>query len=336
MTDTPDQLPLFDPNTTPLPKTAGSPDAGPALDPKTPLSEALKVYLDALRYSGASLHTVRAFRSDVGLLAQWASQHAHEDKLIGEFGTNDLNLFLRWLTQERGKPCSPKSYARRVTALKHFFGYLAEIKAIKRDPSAALIQRTVSSPLPDVLTDDDVDRVLAATQTIRAGLFGQKPDARPHLLVSLLLETGIKKSETVGLHAQDVDRDHPDGPRIWIRYANPKLRYKERRLPVSHAWVTVLDEYLAQRKSKASEIFDYTPRMLEYVLRDVAAAAHVEPSKMSFETLRWTSALRSYRAGMEPDPLRQKLGVSRVTWAKTSEKLGQLARGEMPSPPDES
>jgi site-specific recombinase XerD len=35
---------------------------------------------------------------------------------------------------------------------------------------------------------------------------GEHPDQRPHLLANLLLETGIKKSECVGIALNDVDR----------------------------------------------------------------------------------------------------------------------------------
>jgi integrase/recombinase XerD len=41
--------------------------------------------------------------------------------------------------------------------------------------------------------------------------------------------------------------------------------------------------------------------------------------------LRWTSALRDYRDGMEHDHLRKKMGLSKITWRETSEKLAKIA-----------
>jgi integrase/recombinase XerD len=230
------------------------------------------------------------------------------------------------MQHDRDKPCSPKTYARRVTAIKNFFGYLHSNEILRRDPSNAVIQRTVNTGLPDILTDDEVAGAMTACQAMRMGMFGQKPDARPLLLVMLLLDTGIKKSETVGLHLKDVERDNPEETRIWVRYINPKQRFKERRIPIRADWLPILDEYIKQRKT-TDVIFDNTARMLEYVLRDVAKLADIESSKMSFETLRWTCAFHDYREGMEPDDLRQKLGISRITWSKTGEKLAQLMRG---------
>lgn len=311
-----EQLPLFESDPPRAGKSARIRLTEDELTPQTPLSQALEVYIDALQYSGKSYHTVRAFRSDLGLLAAWVK----EDRPIGQFGTHDLNLFLHWMLNERDKPCSPKTYARRVTTLKHFFGYLHETGANPRDPSNALIQRTVNSPLPKVLDEKEVEEGLDAAEAMR---YAHKPDARPYFLLKLLLETGMKKGECVALFPQDIE-EKAMPPKVWVRYANPRMRYKERRITVSPELISAYNDYMNQRRPRA-EIFDCTPRNLEYVLRDISIAAGLEPTRLSFETIRWTCALSDYKDGMEPDKLRQKLGVSRVTWAKTREKLAQLS-----------
>ena len=55
------------------------------------------------------------------------------------------------------------------------------------------------------------------------------------------------------------------------------------------------------------------------------------PERTSFETLRWTSALRCWRSGMAPDVLSARLGLSPITWAETAQKLGLLAAGVGPA-----
>jgi len=316
-----EQLPLFD--IAAGQDAQGSQGAGAPvvkISPVTPLGEALTVYVDALHLGGFSEYTIKAFRSDLGLLLGWIGK----DKPIGEIGAADLSRFLHWLLHERGVPCSPKSYARRVTALKNFFGYLSDMKFIGRDPSTTLIQQSVDSPLPEVLTQEEITRVMEITQAMRRN--PDKPDARPHLLVSLLLQTAIKKSECMALRPADVDTANPAAPLLWIRYANPRMRYKERKIAILPEWLGVLDEYMYQRQPRR-EIFDCTARNLEYVLRDVATQTGVSNRRMSFEALRWTSALTDYVNGMDHDRLRQKLGLSRIAWRETSGKLAQLTRG---------
>ena len=72
-----------------------------------------------------------------------------------------------------------------------------------------------------------------------------------------------------------VDLDAPDGPQIFVRYANPGSRYKERKISVTSDWVQLYREYLAQYKP-ADEIFPWSPRRLEYLLEDIGKAAGVE------------------------------------------------------------
>ncbi len=313
-----EQLPLFD-----VGPDADSAGAGSVptihVNPNTPLEDAIGIYLDALRLGGFSLYTIKAFKSDINLLQSWIGG----DKTIGSIGTADLSRFMHWLLHERGVPCSPKSYARRVTALKNFFGYLHEMRFISSDPSNALIQQTVGSPLPEVLTQSEVKHVLEVTDGMRRNV--DRPDTRPYLLVRLLTETGIKKAECMTLRPGDIDRTNPGSPILWVRYANPRMRYKERKIGLQPDFPALLDEYLAQRQPKR-EVFDCTARNLEYVLRDVANAAKVSQRKLSFESLRWTAALTDYINKMDPEKLRQKLGLSRIAWRETGSKLAQLAK----------
>jgi site-specific recombinase XerD len=311
------QLPLFDKPPDETDDIHGEPPPS-RLDHLTPLNEAVEIYLDTLRLGGASLYTIKAFKSDLNLLGRWAGHK----RAVGAFATHDLNKFLHWLVAERSEPCSPKSYARRITTLKNFFGYLHSEGVIAHDPAAPLIQEWVSSPLPAVLLESEIERVLGVTQRLRRRAEG--PDARPHLLVTLLLQTGIKKSECMAIRPDDISRADPAMPVLWVRYEAPHMRYKERKIPLKPEWLDVLDEYMEQRKPPR-EIFNCTARNLEYVLRDVANRAGVSPQKLSFETLRWTCALRDWRNGMEPERLRQKLGLSRISWRETLNKLEKLA-----------
>lgn len=296
---------------------AAEEDQPEPLSKLTPLEEAVVIYTENLRREGSSIHTIKAFRSDLNLLASWAGG----ERAVGSFSTEDLNRFLHWMLTERDRPCSPKTYARRVTTLKHFFSYLKVLDVITHDPAVAVIQKPVRSALPVTLLDGEIERVLAVTEDIRTD--ASSPDARPHMLVLLVLATGIKKSEVMNIRPDDILIREPDPPTLWVKYDSPKMRYKERKVTLDPDWLPVYEEYMAQRQPPDT-IFDCTPRNLEYVLRDVAAAASLPRKKLSFESLRWTSAIRDYESGMDPDKLRQKMGLSRISWRETSAKLAEI------------
>jgi integrase/recombinase XerD len=224
-----------------------------------------------------------------------------------------------------------------VTTLKVFFSWLKEVGALPADPATAVIQHSVRSPIPTLPTETDIENALAVSQRLRLGeglRSGEglrqgggegKPDARPHLLLTLLLKTGIKKGEAMTMVPNHIDRNNPDEPMLFVRYANPRLRYKERRLPLDPDWLDVLDEYLLQY-NPPDTLFTCTARNLEYVLSDVGIEAGLAQGLLSFENLRWFSALHDFKAGEEPDEIRQKLGLSKITWRETKAKLEQLAK----------
>ena len=292
----------------------------PPISQEASLQAALGVFEIHMRDEGFSINTMKAFSSDIRLLGKYLGV----GQPIGEIGTKNLNDFLDWLLNERGVPCSPKSYARRVTTLKVFFGWLHDSGVLSDDPSAAIVQRTVTSPLPTLPTEEQIARALDKTQAIREGIGVKKADSRPHLLLTLLLKTGIKKSEAMTIVPNHIDRSDLERPMLFIRYANPRLRYKERKLPLEPTWLETVDEYLLQYQP-SDTLFTCTARNLEYILTDVGEAVGLQQGLLSFENLRWVSALRDWDAGVEHDDIRQKLGLSKVTWRETKSKLSKLA-----------
>jgi len=303
-----EQLPLF-------PHTALGP--GPQLTAQSPLDAAIEGFHEHMIREDFSENTIRAFLSDLRLLKRFIGA----DKPIGEIATKDLNDFLTYLRHYRGVPCSAKSYSRRVTTLKVLFAWLAEEKILPFDPAAPLVHLQVSPPLPRILYDDQVKRLLETTRALFQN--EESPDARPHLLVTLILQTGIKKAECVGIKLGHIDLSDPEAPVLYIRYEDPRRRRKERKLQLPPEFPSIYEQYLAQYQPQ-KYLFECTARNLEYVLSDVAERAGIKEG-VSFEALRMTCAVRDYRAGMPPDKLRKKLGLSSITWGETSEKIKRLA-----------
>ena len=183
-----------------------------------------------------------------------------------------------------------------------------------------VLPKPVKSALPTILSEADIDAVSRVTQALRRG---EQPDARPYLLLTLLLYTGIKKSECMNIVLNHVDTRDPEQPFLWIRYSNPRRRDKERKLRLPVWWPAVLREYCKQYQI-VEVLFPCTARNLEYVLHKVAQSAGVTNS-FSFETLRWTCAVRDHRDEMSDEMLRQKLGISKITWRETRLKIQRLA-----------
>jgi len=283
---------------------------------ETTFQPAIRSWEVFLHDQGRSLFTVKAFLGDLNLFAGYFSP----DTTIGSITTSDINHFLDWLQHERRVPCSPKSLSRRITSIKSFFRWLVQSGRIPVDPSEKVLQKSVISPLPLVLTPEEELKVLEVARGLRTS---SKPDARPYTLLSLLLSTGIKKGECLALNLNHIDLDSPKSPRIFVRYSASGSRYKERNIALTTDWVEAYQEYVAQYHP-IDQVFPWSPRRLEYILEDISNAAGLE-KHLSFDMCRWTSALDDWRSGMEKDVLRQKMGVSKIQWREVSMKLRQLA-----------
>ncbi len=286
------------------------------LTAQTGLIPAINAWEFYLNDQGRSHHTVKAFLSDVRLLTQVLPP----DRTLGAITTADLNNFLHWLEHERGVPCSPKTLARRVTSVKSFFRWLQKGGALLVDPAEKVVQHSVLSPIPEVLTEAEIGAVLLAADRSRRAA---RPDARPYTLLALLLATGIKKSECLGIHLNHIDLQSPGEPYVFIRYASPANRYKERKLTLPEDWIPAYEEYLTQY-NPVDRLLPWSPRRLEYLLEDIGKEAGL-PKHLSFDMCRWTCVLQDYLNNVEPEKIRQKLGISKIQWREIHLKLRQLA-----------
>jgi integrase/recombinase XerD len=313
MTDGLEDLPLFSNLTRDSDRSVETTEK---VRPDSSLSAAVNAWGEYLEEAGRSIHTVKAFTADLRLLGKFIGSGQDIDAI----GTHDIKNFLDWMVTSRGVPCSPKTYSRRVTSIKAFFRWLTEMGVLPEDPATAVPQQTVLSPLPEVLNPEEVGAVLDAADAMRSG---KRPDARSFTLLSLLLHTGIKKSECLAIHLNHIDLVSPEGPVLFVRYGDVRKRYRERRIPLDPDWVPAYREYMAQF-SPRERLFAYSPRRLEYLLEDIGKSAELV-KHLSFNMCRWTSALMDYRSGMDKNKIRQKLGISKIQWREIGNKLDRLA-----------
>lgn len=303
------QLPLF----------AAQPQTPDDIHPATPLQATFDLFAQQLAKDGKSEHTVTAFTSDLYLVAEFLGGETP----IRALDTHDLNRFLDWLENGRDVPCSRKSYARRVTTLKVYFKWLKTIGALDYDPAQTVLQRSGPAPLSDVLT---AAQIAACVQAARAMKTRKgEPDTRPELLFRLLVDTGIKKNETMSLAPSSIDQTDPRHPVLHVRFKARSV-FKERNIALRRDWPPLLGLYLAQYTPK-KHLFECTARNLEYVLTDVGKLADM-PFRLSFEVLRWTCALRDYLDGMAEDAIREKLGLSEISWHETGAKIRRMAEAQ--------
>ncbi len=95
----------------------------------------------------------------------------------------------------------PATAANRYRSLQQYFRYLVEEGEIRESPMAKMHPPTVPEEPPPVLTDEQIAALRKATS-------GTGFDARrDRAVISLLLDTGMRRAELAGLRLEDIDRD---------------------------------------------------------------------------------------------------------------------------------
>lgn len=291
----------------------------PALGPA--FGEAIGQFRIRMEAQGLAENSIKAIFHDLTILVTYFQ----EDTRTGQVAQEDLEGYLHWLEFERGIPCNKKTLARRITSLKAFFRWLVQEEFISLDPAATISQVKVDPYLPVILDKNEVRRLMETA----SGIFWdyRKPDARPLLLLSLLLQTGIKKRECIRLRYTDFDFAQRNHCTLAIQYPPDAPVHKSRRLFISHALQSYLHQYKLQYALDADDqsvLFNCTDRNLEYVLEELGQLAGIHRCKVGFEVLRWTCTLNDFRTGMPEPELMQKLGLSRAAWRNTHDRIRML------------
>ncbi len=266
-------------------------------------------YQDHLRRTDHSPYTITCFLSDLRMLTEFLGYATPARDVTQE----RLGAWLEHLRHGRDTRPAPKTMARRITFLKNFFGWLQEIGALERNPTERIALARPAPPLPELLFEDEVARIEAAAAQ----------DVRCHALVLLLLSTGLKKEEVMGLTPGNVDLSDPEHPAIEVRFPGQAKRWRERRMELPAAWTEVYQRY-AQRYQPQERVFTCTDRNLNYVLASAVRRAGIQ-KRVTLQLLRDIYAVRQLRAGVSLDTLRERLGLSEEAWYETAEKYRKLA-----------
>ena len=296
-----------DPTETPFPPLVRT---NPLTD-QSSLSACFIPYQQDLKLRGKSDYTVTCFLSDLKMFSDFVGR----DTPVGRITKEQLTDWLMKLKfGTRGQTPAPKTMARRVTFLKNFFSWLARDGIIREDPSSSLVLERPLPPLPQLLFDDEVQRLLEASAE----------DPRCHCLVYLVLNAGLKKEEIMGLKLEHIDLSDPQAPMLTVHFpASTGKQHRERRLALPAQFATILKQYIAKYRP-TKELFVCTDRNLNYILARAVKAAGIK-KRVTLQLLRDTFAVQQLKSGVAPEALHEKLGLSDEAWLESREKYRRLA-----------
>ena len=136
--------------------------------------------------------TVKAYGSDVGRFCTTLAA-SKRDPLLA-----DQQQIAEHLRELRRRGLAPRSVARSLVSIRSFFDFLVEIGERGENPAVDLEPPRLWRKLPRVLSEDEVERLLALPD------LGTALGRRDKAMLELLYATGLRVSELVGLEVANL------------------------------------------------------------------------------------------------------------------------------------
>lgn len=154
----------------------------------------LNAFLDAMWLeSGLSQHTIAAYKRDLLGFADWLANH--DVTLVAATKEDILKYQAKRLAEGR----KARSEARLLSSLRRFYRYLCREQIRGSDPTGQIESPRLGRPLPDGLTEQEVEDLLAEPNS------AEPLGLRDRTMLELLYATGLRVSELVGLQLEQVN-----------------------------------------------------------------------------------------------------------------------------------
>lgn len=264
-----------------------------------------KQYLTYLNVErGLSENTRQSYERDLRQLLAYLRQR--ETDFIG-CEANDLFLFLlKW--KEKGK--APRSIARGTATLRGFFAFLVDEGKRNDNPSTYLETPKLNRPLPKVLSEVTMDKLLQVGEQSVLAL-------RDLAMLEVLYSSGLRVSELIGLRLSDVSLDVG-----YVRCIGKGS--KERIIPLGEPAIMAIELYLNGlrmrlcRKLKSDILFlnahgrPLTRQGMVYILKKWGQTHHIDRT-ISPHMFRHTFATHLLEHGADLRSVQELLGHADIS-----------------------
>ena len=122
--------------------------------------DALALWLDAQKsLNGAADNTITAYQSDVAEFLSFMTTHRGEPQGLGALADVSVRDMRSWMAHMRGSGTGARSLARKLSAVKTFYGWLAEREGFEATAVLSARSPKFQKKLPRPLAENRVDRL---------------------------------------------------------------------------------------------------------------------------------------------------------------------------------
>jgi integrase/recombinase XerD len=249
---------------------------------------------------GLSKNTALAYRTDLNTYLKFLEEKKINYETITHWEITD---FLMHLNQSGSKPTS---VYRMIESIRQFYKFLVAENLIKTNPTVNLFANKVPEFLPDILTNEEVTRLLNSVSGI------DNLSIRNRAMLEILYATGLRVSELINLKFSNVDIEE-----CYIKILGKGN--KERLVPFGQKAQLYLKRYLRVRKNTKSEFIFLTRlnkpisriefwRQLKQIAINAGIMKNITP-----HTLRHSFATHLLTGGADIRFVQEMLGHSSIS-----------------------
>jgi integrase/recombinase XerD len=267
-------------------------------------AESKKGYETFLRLEKSlSQNSVSAYVNDINKLVSFLEEY-YPSITPETVKLAQLRKFVEWMNE---KGVSPRTQARTISGIKSFYKFLLIEEAVENDPTTLLESPKIGRKLPDILTDDEINRLIDAVDLA-------KPEGlRNKAILETLYSCGLRVSELVSLRMSNLHFEQE-----FLKIAGKGE--KERLVPISKRAIEDIKKYLiGYRKrlkiDKGSENIVFLNRrgrklsrvMIFTIIKNLASKIKLEKS-ISPHTFRHSFASSLIQGGADLRAVQEMLG----------------------------
>lgn len=265
---------------------------------------------------GLAENSIFAYQNDVAKLHDFS---VSIDKNAEQISYNDLKLFIAAL-YDLG--LSARTQARIISGIKQFYGYLLLENYITIDPSELLDQPKIGRKLPEVLTIEEIDRLIDALD------MSKNESHRNKAIIETLYSCGLRVSELVNLRFSDLFFEEG-----FIRVIGKGN--KERLVPVSASVekeISIYNDHIRRhqniKKGDENVVFlnrrggKLTRVMIFTIIKDLAERISLQKT-ISPHTFRHSFATHLLEGGANLRAIQEMLGHESITTTEIYTHLDQ-------------
>ncbi|MDY6835278.1 MAG: tyrosine-type recombinase/integrase [Chloroflexota bacterium] len=272
----------------------------------------INAFLDYLKKErGFSDNTISAYQNDLIQLAEFLENEAKGP--TPQWAKADQHLFLKYISELQHRGYAPATIARKVSATKSLFKFLASKGEVTKVPAVLLGSPEVRKNSPQSIPMEDVEELLRQPEK------SSTPEAgRDKAMLELLYDTGMRVSEVIALNTEDVNfkksciRCHGAGSKRRSIELSPQVtRY------LRH-YVEEVRPQLARSNHKDPALFlnrlgqRLTRQGLWQILKNYAKAADIA-GPISPRALRHTAAFHMLDKGQDLHKVQKQLGHASIS-----------------------